>query len=615
MAIIQSLRKIGEDPEFFNIDYFRYKHEEIESYFRDNQFDVVGISAVVSTAYAYTKYLTQLIHRVSPETIVIVGGNLAASAEILLNKCKVDFCVAGDGELIIQDLIKILYERPLNYERLKTTKGICFSDARGDFCFTGYGPRPSAEEIESPDYSILEADGSISYFIADAKTVLGVQEHQACLTGNSRPLRDGEKIATVLMTKGCVARCTFCHRWERGFRARPADRVIEHVRFLKEHYNVAFINVADENFGSDVELAGELATRLGELGMAWMVAGVRTRTVTPESLQHWKRNGCIKVYFGVESGSQTMLDVMEKNTTVEANINALKWTYEAGLGTIVQLVIGMPGETDRTIYETIDFLKTVSPYYLFWDDNHYPSDVTSINYAQALPGTPLYEYAREHGFIGETLEDEEKYLLKISDTDAYKEDHFINYTGQPLLKVLMWRYLILAELDAYFLRQRKMNVYIPLQEVLGYYIKIACVKFAQKLGVRNWFMSVAKRILPQSWLARFAKEKEGGEQKEYSFVTDSGYFNIHSGLKFAPLLLNPFTRRFVYPLLAMAVAVQHLVSSLQSVKLLMDHVMWSLLKGAPPKDLPTKSLRKIVPSVSSRHEDDSNSMLPLRAGR
>ncbi|MDA2928585.1 radical SAM protein, partial [Acidobacteria bacterium AH-259-O06] len=344
-------------------------------------------------------------------------------------------------------------------------------------------------------------------------------------------------------------------------------------------------------------------------------AGVRTRTVTPESLQHWRRNGCTKVYYGIESGSQTMLDVMEKNTMVEANINALKWTYEAGLGTIVQLVIGMPGETDRTIYETIDFLKTISRYSFSGDDNSYPSDLISINYAQALPGTPLYEYAREHGFIGKTLEEEEKYLLKISDTDAYKEDHFINYTGQPLLKVLMWRYFMLAKLDAYFLKQRKMKVYMPLQEVLGYYIKITCVRFARKLGTRNWSMPVAKRILPQIWLARFAKEKSGGEQKEYNFVTDSGYFNIHGGLKFAPLLLNPFTRRFFYPLMAMAVAVQHLVSPLQSVKLLLDHVIWSLLKGAPPEDLPTKSLRKIVPAVSSRHEDKINSMLPLRAGR
>ena len=89
---------------------------------------------------------------------------------------------------------------------------------------------------------------------------------------------------------------------------------------------------------------------------------MRTRTVRKESLQHWKANGCIAVNYGIESGSEKMLKVMEKNATVEENINALKWTHEAGLGTIIQLVLGMPGESDETIRETIEFLKKVAPY-------------------------------------------------------------------------------------------------------------------------------------------------------------------------------------------------------------------------------------------------------------
>ena len=75
--------------------------------------------------------------------------------------------------------------------------------------------------------------------------------------------------------------------------------------------------------------------------------------------------------------------------------------------------------------------------------------VISTNYAQSLPGTPLYEYARENNFIRNDLDGEEEYLLKISDTDAYEEDHFINYTQQPLLKVLSWRYWIKFEIFKY----------------------------------------------------------------------------------------------------------------------------------------------------------------------
>ena len=137
MAIIQSLKDIGEDVRFHHIDYHRYTDEQNFEYFSNNVFDVVGISSVVSTAYAYTKYLADLIRSISPHTTIVVGGNLAASAEILLRKCEVDFCIVGDGEIVIQDLVQALYKTPWDYEHLKSIKGICFLEETKGFCFTG----------------------------------------------------------------------------------------------------------------------------------------------------------------------------------------------------------------------------------------------------------------------------------------------------------------------------------------------------------------------------------------------------------------------------------------------------------------------------------------------
>jgi len=603
MAIIQSLRGIGEDVRFFNIDFFRYTHDQIAAYFTEHQFDMVGISAVVSTAYAYTKYLSNLIKQVSPRTIIVVGGNLAASAEILLRKCRVDYCVVGDGELIIRDLVRILRDQPLDWGKLKATKGICFLDRDGKFQFTGYGTRPTAEEIELPDYSILEADGSLPYFISE-----NVDDR---FMGLDRDIAPGEKVATVVTTKGCVARCTFCHRWERGYRVRPVDQVSSHIRYLKDKYNVRLVDICDENFGSDREAAVGLATQLGEMGIIWRAAGVRTRTVRKESLQHWKANGCVTVNYGIESGSEKMLKIMDKNATVEENINALKWTHEAGLGTIIQLVLGMPGETDDTIRETIEFLKKVAPYQAWWD-NRPPSELLSINYAQALPGTPLYEYAREHGFIGKSVDEEEKYLIRISDTDAYKEDHFINYTGLPMLKVLMWRPWILAELDAHQLRSQRANPRFSLIQLVKYYTKLLRVRIERGWGGNSIAAKVGRWLLPRPDQQDVSAVQKG---KGYDYLSDSGYFNIHGGLKFAPLLLNPLTRRLFYPLLSLAVAIKA-GSPVQALRLIAEHLRWSLLHGARnvPMVLP-KSLRKTVAVSSSRNEDAENRMLPLRSGR
>ena len=111
MAIISSLREIGEEPKFYHIDYHRPDQQEIKKYFSENDFDIVGISSVVSTAYSYTKFLTALIKEVNQNTKIIVGGSLAASAHILLRKALVDYCVVGDGEITIQHLVKVLINK------------------------------------------------------------------------------------------------------------------------------------------------------------------------------------------------------------------------------------------------------------------------------------------------------------------------------------------------------------------------------------------------------------------------------------------------------------------------------------------------------------------------
>lgn len=595
MAIIQSLRKIGKEVQFYNIDYFRPKHDDIVAYFGENRFDIVGISAVVSTAYKYTKYLSGVIRSVSSNTVIVVGGNLAASAEILLRKCGVDFCVVGDGELIIQDLVKALEEKSWSYEQTKAILGICFLDQNGQFHFTGYRKPLSADAIEWPDYSILEADGSLPNYIEDTPS---------WLEGYALEIPEemyGNRSATVCVGKGCVCRCTFCHRWEKGYRARPLDQIIEHIQYLKDRYNVGFLSLCDESFGSNRKLTWELVARLGEMGMIWRAGGVRTRTVDRETLIHWKANGCRMVIYGIESGSQTMLDVMEKKTTVQMNIDALKWTHEAGLVTIVQLVLGMPGETDHTIQETIDFLKECMPYYPTVFRGR-PTTIQSINYAQALPGTPLYEYTRQHGFIGKKLDNEEQYLIRISDIDAVETKHFINYTRQPLLKVLMWRYKILGGVNAHYMKYL-LGITLSFPEV-----------------VWDLLLRTIRLLLGKVWSKH--KNIKAPLDDALAKYLDWNYEDYSRSFKFKPspaiiLFLNPISRRWLYPLLVLAVSIKKADSSLQPFILIADHLRWSLMhRFRPALKFPKKSLRKIVVIEPPTTADEgSEMMIPLRLGR
>ena len=308
--------------------------------------------------------------------------------------------------------------------------------------------------IVKSNNSILEDENCLDHYMPEPNpTSFGFDP--------KHKFKKGERQATVVFSKGCVARCTFCHRFEKGYRVSPLDSIINHMKMLKEKYNVKYISIGDENFGSYKEETIKLVKAMKSLGFIWTAGGVRAHTVSLDVLKLWKENGCVSVSYGIESGSPTMLKVMEKKISLEQNIEALKATYEAKIETTPQLVIGMPVETYETIEETIDFLVRTIPYY----PDLYRNKVTylcSINYAQALPGTPLYEYAREHGFIGKDLDSEEAYLIKISDTDAYDSDHYINYTQQPLLKALSWRPKILWRV---FREHAKTNLNISLSKL------------------------------------------------------------------------------------------------------------------------------------------------------
>ena len=442
MAIIQSLIKGGyQDTHLFDIDALRPPHEEVIEHFRRERPDVVGLSGVVSTSYKFIKELTADLHQILPETPVIVGGNVVASSEILLRLAKVDYCVVGEGEETTVDLVKYIEgkggrSQSDHFEALRKIAGLTFIDEKDISVFTGYRPNLPTDGLYDLDYDILERDTDVNRYIIEP----WYYPTFAYDARSYEPHRKGKKLATVVTTKGCVAKCTFCHRWDKGIRFVGVDRIVERIKMLQERYDVGFISFADENFGSNHKWNDELIEKLRPLDILYRIGGVRARTVNPDLLARLRDSGCVNVQYGIESGSQRMLDVMQKDTQVEHNINAVRWTYEAGLYTVYSMLFGMPGESPETIRETIEFLKQSTEYL-----PEPPYSRISANRLEALPGTPVYEYAQLRGWIGRTPEEEEKYLLHISNTGAEEIGEQINFTDYPDFIVQSWKRLMWME--------------------------------------------------------------------------------------------------------------------------------------------------------------------------
>lgn len=484
--LIDSLYSKGYcNVSFYNIDLIRPTTEEIIQFFRVEKPDIVGISAVVSTSYKFVKWLSYKLKEVLPEVKIILGGNMAVSAEVILKKCPIDLCVLGEGEKTIVSICDHFKKNSglVVNEELLQVKGLAFYDKRNNPVFTGFADPIPPEEISQPNYNLLD-----DFYLTDYKDRSSFLDDYRSRTQH----RQGKKVAYVDLSKGCVSRCTFCHRWNKGYRQIPVDKVIKHIEYLIKEFNVGFLVIGDENFGADKKYLNEFLERIRPLDLLWHVGGMRVKSVDLDLFRKMKACGCVSVYFGMESGSDTMLKIMEKGATLEDNYRAINAIKETGMSTIIQLVIAMPGENNQTIKETVQFVRKAGEIL--------GSGVTSVNYALAFPGTPLYEYARYQGFVGPTIADEEEYLLKISDTEAGARTHILemNMTEEKISDVISWKYLIDREANQEFRNSRfRDRLVLFVQTVAGESFALFFVKLFLCYKATGSIMS-AVRLLRKS---------------------------------------------------------------------------------------------------------------------
>jgi len=145
------------------------------------------------------------------------------------------------------------------------------------------------------------------------------------------------------------------------------------------------------------------------------------------------------IEYGFEAGNQRMLNIIDKRVTVEQNRQVALWTKEAGIYTSPTIVLAMPGETDRTVNESIGFLKSLNLGYKQYQ----------WSYALPIPGAPLYDFAKLSGAI----RDEDEYLASLDGRVAGAGVFHVNLTDEPDSTVAGWADRIKEEVDADYFRK------------------------------------------------------------------------------------------------------------------------------------------------------------------
>ena len=197
--------------------------------------------------------------------------------------------------------------------------------------------------------------------------------------------RTGERRAAVLTSRGCPFDCSWCSKptFGRTFRQQSPSRVLEELVALKSRYGVDYVRFCDDVFGIHRPWLEDLLDRMvaSELGLKFECLA-RVDLLKPDLLARMRAAGLERVYVGVESGSQKMLDLMNRGTRLQQVERAADALRRAGIRQYWFLMLGYPGETLEDIEATLRLFRRFSP------------EEYSVSIAVPVPGTRFHEAVR-----------------------------------------------------------------------------------------------------------------------------------------------------------------------------------------------------------------------------
>ncbi|MEM2098280.1 MAG: radical SAM protein [Candidatus Bathyarchaeia archaeon] len=363
------LEKNNYKVEVIDCQASKFSYTEFKREISKRQPTVVGAT---STTRLYKSALetVKIAKAVHPNCLTLIGGpHVTFWDENALKECpQLDVVVRKEGEYTLLEIVQRL-EAGKSYEDVK---GITF--------------RKNGEIVRNPDRPYIENLDELPF---PARHLWDLDS-----------IRKAEDIFYLTTSRGCVYWCEFCaavRMFGRKYRMRSVKNVVDELEFLYKTYGATVFTFCDDAFTVDQARTEELCQEIKRRGLKikWN-CGTRVDMITKDLLVKMKSAGCISVWFGVESGTQQVLDEMKKGISPEQTIRAIRWVMELGLKPVPNVLLGFPGETKETAWKTIKFAEKVSPY-----------EVAFYNIATPYPGTPMYDHVLENGW------------LRVTDFDLY----------------------------------------------------------------------------------------------------------------------------------------------------------------------------------------------------
>jgi len=373
---------------------------------------LLGLSAMTNQAYRSLQ-ISKFVKEIYPDITVTWGGiHASIFPEQTAENPYIDHVVVKEGEVTFSELLHEI-KNGKDFSKVdglayNTDSGIKLNKPRALLDFS---------ELPKPDWDLVDdfvKENINQYFWGD-----------------------NLRFTEVHTGRGCPHRCTFCVDYilyGKSWRPRKIDDILDEMSMVKERYGVDLIELRDENFFVDFKRVEEFCDKKVARGndVKWgaCIRADYFERITDEFMEKLQKSNCYHLWFGLESGSQRILNLIKKDMKIETYYKTARMCKKYGIMPLYSFMIGQPTETTEEMKETVKLIR----------------DLTKINKRTGIlgpqilrpyPGCELYDLCVEHGFKPPTkLEEWEKvdkialYYLSTDSLPWLPDKEFVEIVAQ-----------------------------------------------------------------------------------------------------------------------------------------------------------------------------------------
>lgn len=391
LLMLGTILKEAHHQVIVTTEYFGLK--DVADIINDFEPDIVGVT-FMTLGFPHLQAFCDMVEEYSPKAILITGGYHSSlyPDQILRDYPRINAIFKGESEVNLPKFVGLCSSGFPTPDELADIPGIYYRDGE-DVLNSGPALRvEDLDELPFPEYDMIP--GYFNYFHS------AVNRHYFKMPQ-----------ATFLTGRGCPYECNFCGRMMLGrtVRQNSVEYLLEHIKYVRKKYGINSIVYLDEfltqNRKKMEHFCEELVTQNLD-SLHWSCSG-RINNMNVEFARILHRGGCREICYGLESGSQKIIDMLVKKATIEKMSNAVRTAHEGGLSVTSSFILGSPGETHETLEETRSFIMnnplnfiifcffTPFPGTAYWDKKTYKKygtmvdgDLKNFNLFSGIPFVP-----------------------------------------------------------------------------------------------------------------------------------------------------------------------------------------------------------------------------------